>query len=61
MEEARLSTLFTGEYDSANKDGHDGRLELARRFAAKHWRSSGREIRYLGSLAGEKYFGTREK
>ena len=50
-----------GEYDYANTDGHDGRLDLARRFAAKYWRLDGREIDYLGDFLSERYYGIRER
>ena len=52
---------MAGTYDYANDDGHDGRLALARQFAAKYWRLNGRVIEYLGSFLSERYFGATEK
>ena len=52
---------MAGTYDYASEDGHDGRLALARKFAAKYWRLNGRAIEYLGYFLNERYFGAREK
>ena len=49
-----------GTYDYASEDGHDGRLALARQFAAKYWRLDGHRIEYLGSFKNERYFGAKE-
>lgn len=48
-----------GGYDYANTDGHDGRLALARQFAARYWRVDGQRIEYLGSFLDERYFGAK--
>ena len=52
---------MTGGYDHASEDDHDGRLALARQFAAKYWRLDGQRIEYLGSFLNERYFGATEK
>lgn len=49
-----------GGYDYADDDGHDGRLELARAFAAKNWRLDPGRIEYKGSWKSEEYFGVPE-
>ena len=47
-------------YDYGDEDGHDGRLALARRFAAKYWRVGDGKIEYLGRFENKRYYGIKE-
>ena len=50
-----------GTYDYADKDDHDGRLDLARAFATKHWRLDPDRIEYKGSWKSDDFYGLEER